>query len=282
MQHFKLPLFVLFASVSMTGFAQQTKIELLKGQKYQVETNTKMNTSADVMGQVMENNTESKNTTVYEVLDAGSDDIKLQSTITKMLVNASMMGQNMAFDSDKKDNEGPVADVLSKMMNKAKTIKLDTKGSITKQDAPAEEEGQASMIGMGTSGNETATELFIPALIGRELKAGDSFTDISAVKKEKYSSRDSGTYKITAVENGVASISYTGTQVISMVMEQMGMEMNSNSNNVVKTELQVNSNTGMVMAKASVTESATTIEAGGMTIPATGKTIVTVKITQAM
>jgi hypothetical protein len=256
--------------------AQQTKIDVQKGQKYMVETTTKLTTSAEVMGQTMENNTDSKSTTVYEILAAGQDGVNLQSTITKMQVNASMMGQNMTYDSDKKDNEGPIADVLSKVVNKSKGISIDTKGTITKQDAAADG-GPTSMMGVG-GGNEVATELFIPALIGKELKTGDSFTDLGTVKKEKYDSRDSGTYKITAIENGVASISYTGTQVIAMTMEQMGMEMTSNSNNIVRTELQVDVKTGLVLAKASVIESTSSIDAGGMTIPATGKTIVTTKI----
>jgi hypothetical protein len=128
----------------------------------------------------------------------------------------------------------------------------------------------------------TTTELFIPALIGKELKQGDSITDIVTSNKEKFSNRDSGTYKITAVENGVASISYVGTQFTNAVMEQMGMEMTSTSNNKVMTEMQVDIMTGLVLMKASVTDTATSIEAGGMTIPATGKTITTVKITPVL
>jgi hypothetical protein len=211
----------------------------------------------------------------------GPEEIKLESIITKMLVNASMMGQNMTFDSDKKDNEGPMADVLSKMMNKAKGIKLDNKGTITKQDA-AKDDGQGAMMTGGASGNETAIELFIPALIGKEFKVGDSFTDIGNIKKEKYNSADTGIYKITAIENGVASISYSGTQVVSQVMEQMGMEMTSNSNNIVNTELQLDIKTGMVLAKATIVKSIVSIDAGGMTIPATGKTVTTINISPAM
>ncbi len=279
MQKFMFTSLAVLAVGTFSVAAQQTKIDVQKGQKYMVETTTKLTNSAEVMGQTMETNSDSKSTTVYEILGAGQDGINLQSTITKMLANVSMMGQSMSFDSDKKDNEGPIADVLSKMVNKAKALTLDTKGTITKQDA-TEDGMQASMMGAG-GGNEAYTELFIPALIGKELKTGDSYSDVGTVKKEKYDSRDSGTYKITAIENGVASVSYTGTQVVSMVMEQMGMEMTNNSNNIVKSELQVDVKTGLVLAKASVVESTSNIEAGGMQIPATGKTITTIKVSPA-
>ncbi|MGB5028745.1 MAG: DUF6263 family protein [Chitinophagaceae bacterium] len=121
----------------------------------------------------------------------------------------------------------------------------------------------------------------MPSIIGKELKAGDSINDIASQTKEKYSSRDSGTYRITKIENGVASITYTGTQYITTVMEQMGMEMNMIINSTVKTELQVDMKTGIVLLKSSELDTNTTVDAGGMTIPATGKTTTTIKITPA-
>jgi Family of unknown function (DUF6263) len=277
MQFIKTGLLAISLTGAVSSMAQPVKIGVMTGQKYKVETTTKVNSSAEVMGQTMENNIDSKNTTLYEIKGAGQDGIALQATITNMAVTANAMGQEMSFDSDKKDNSGPMADMLTTKINKAKSITLDTKGSITKQDAE-EESSQAAMMGLGDA-NSTTVELFLPALVGRDLKAGDSFTDVGSVKKEKFSSRDSGTYKITAIENGVASISYTGTQVVNSTMEQMGMEMTNNSNNIVKTELQVDVNTGLILLKASVIESTVSIEAAGMTIPASGKTTVTSKIT---
>jgi hypothetical protein len=276
MQQFKLPAFLIASLFSVTSFAQQTKIEVQRGQKFNIETSSKVNSVAEVMGQSMENNSDVKTTSLIDISASGQDGVVLKSTVIKMLVEASAMGQTMNFDSEKKNNEGMLADALNKVVNKPRNIILDTKGTIVKQDETEEGPG---MIGAGATGNETTTELFIPALIGRELKVGDSFTDIGIVKKEKYDSRDSGTYKVTAIENGIASISYTGTQVLTMEMEQMGMEMINTSTNVVKIELQMDINTGLVLAKASVIEATVSIEAGGMTIPATGKTITTVKIT---
>ncbi len=277
MQLFKLPAFIVFILLTTNSFAQSTKIEVKKGQKYQVETTTKLTSIAEMMGQSMENNTDSKITTVYEVLDVDPTETKLESKITKMVLTASNMGQEMSYDSDKKDNEGPLSDLMSKQINKPKTVKLNSKGMITKQDAP--EEVMPPILG-GVNGNESAIDLFVPALIGLELKIGESYPDVSEVKTEKHSSRDSGTYKVTAITNGVASVSYTGTQVVSTQMEQMGMEMTTNINNSVAHELQVDIKNGRVLVKASVTESNITIEAGGMTIPAKGKTIVTTAITQ--
>jgi hypothetical protein len=277
MQHVKFPAFIIALCFSFNSLAQQTKIDVQTGQKFKVETSTAVSTSAEVMGQTMENNTDTKNTTMYEVKGAGQDGVALQATIIKLLVSATAMGQSMSFDSDKKDNEGPMADALAPTVNKTKNIILDTKGAIVKQDEDAS--AGAAISAMSAITSAFTTELFLPSLIGRELTAGTSFNDVVNNKSEKYNNRDSGTYTITAVENGIASISYTGTGVTSTVMEQMGMEMTSNSINLVKIEMQVDVKTGLVLAKATVIEMNISVDAGGMTIPATGKTITTVNVT---
>ncbi len=263
----------------ITGFSQPTKIDIQKGQKYQVETTNKTTSSAEVMGQTMETLIDSKSITLVEVMNNNPDGTDLQATATKVLLTSSMMGQDMSFDSDKQDNEGPMAEGLSKLLNKPRAISIDSKGTITKQEII-----ESDMQGMLTGNNaelSKTTELFIPSIIGKELKAGDSINDIASQTKEKYSSRDSGTYRITKIENGVASITYTGTQYITTVMEQMGMEMNMIINSTVKTELQVDMKTGIVLLKSSELDTNTTVDAGGMTIPATGKTTTTIKITPA-
>jgi hypothetical protein len=267
---------MLFIFSSFTAFAQQTKISLQKGQKYQVETTTKLTNTVEAMGQSMENNMDSKSTTLYEIMDAGADNFDLKSTITKLVATGSMMRQETSFDSDKKDNEGPLTETFSKSINKPRGISLNAKGAVTKNEG----DDMGGPMGVLVS-NMFTTELFIPALIGKELKTGDSFTDTSSSSRDKYSSRDSGTYTVKEVENGVANISYSGTQLINAVMEQMGMEMTSTIKNKIATEMQVDIKTGMVLIKATVNDSEATIDAGGMTIPSTGKVITTVKVSPA-
>jgi hypothetical protein len=274
MQKFRFLSLALLAA-SLTATAQTTKIDVQKGQKYKVENTTTMSSSAEVMGQTMENNTDSKTITLFEIMTTGQEGIHLQSTVTKITITASAMGQEMSYDSDKTDNTGPLAEVVGATLNKPNLLQLNDKGVITKQD----QEGnnvQSAMTGGNTA--TVTTDLFIPALIGKELKVGDSFTDTFSVKREKYDSRDSGMYTVKAIDNGLATISYTGTQVVNAAMEQMGMEMNTYSNNSVKSDLYVDIKTGLVLLKSSVIESNTTVDAAGMSIPTTGKTIINVKV----
>ena len=89
-----------------TGFSQPTKIDIQKGQKYQVETTNKTTSSAEVMGQTMETLIDSKSISLIEVMNNNPEGTDLQATATKVLLTSSMMGQDMSFDSDKQDNEG--------------------------------------------------------------------------------------------------------------------------------------------------------------------------------
>lgn len=254
-----------------------TSIQVIAGQKFRVETTIKLTSAAETMGQTMETNADTKNTVQYEVISAGSDAIELKKTLTKLKVNTSMMGQEMNYDSEKDDNPEMLKGMFDNLVNKAEGITIDNLGKITAQEESAAASNPV-MAMSGVTSNTASTELFIPDLLGKELKTGDSISSVSETKVDRFLSKDSGTYKIHTVENGIASISYTGTQQITAVMEQMGMEMNSVSNNIVKSELQVDIKTGLVIAKATVTDTNTTIDVMGMQIPSTGKVISTTTV----
>ncbi len=271
-------LFLFLSSVSI--YAQQIKIDVQKGNKFIVETTTTTTSSAQVMGQTMENNADSKSTTLYEVLAVKSDGYDLQSTLTKTKMDLSMMGQSMNFDSDKKDNKGPLAKELNNLINKVRGISINNKGEIIRQDK--NEASSLNMLQPNSIENQIATEIFIPALLNKELKAGTRFADSSNLITEKQSSKDSGTYTITGINNGIANITYSGNQLTTGVMEQMGMEMKTNSKNTVTKEMWVDVKTGIVLMQTSTVDAATNIDAGGMVIPSTIKTITTINITRSV
>ncbi|MBK6936796.1 MAG: hypothetical protein IPH18_07810 [Chitinophagaceae bacterium] len=54
--------------------------------------------------------------------------------------------------------------------------------------------------------------------------------------------------------------------------------MNTTGNNIVKSELQVDIKTGLVLAKATVTEMNTIVEVMGMEIPTTGRSFSTTTV----
>lgn len=282
---------IIFSSIALLAFstfmasAQQTTaavspsndLGLKAGQKYGIETTSKVNSSAEAMGQKIENNVDVTTTTVYEVVSTADGGATLKATKTKIKTVAAIMGQEMEYDSEKNDNSGPMAEAIQGSLNKPRKVVIDNKGNITEQD---EDTGGAmnAAIGMASAGPAKVIDMYIPILMGRELKVGDIIDDAINNTAEKYQSKESGSYKITAVENGIISISYSGTQEINATIEQMGMEMTTTSNNTVKSELQIDQRTRMVLIKATAIDGNMSIDAGGMTIPATNKTTVTIKV----
>jgi hypothetical protein len=107
---------------------------------------SKSNSLADMMGQQMESITNNDNTTQYLVNDVFADSIQLQSTITKLKSYSSFMGQEMNYDSEKKDNKGELADMLGAAVNKPQNLIIDANGKIIRQDAVEE---AASGLGIG-------------------------------------------------------------------------------------------------------------------------------------
>jgi hypothetical protein len=272
----RLSFLFLFGSLSMGAFAQQSKIVVKKGEKYQVVSESKTTSVAEAMGQSIESSNNSTTTTVYEVKDVESSEIKLESMITKLKNTVEAMGQTMEFDSDKTDNSGPGAEEMAKSVNKVNAVKLDSKGTVTKQDAPeATMPGAASLVG-----NSAHIDLFIPELTGVNLKVGATFPESNETKGEKMSSKGSGTYTITAIDNGVATVDYVGTVVVDAMIEQMDQEMNMKGNNSVKTAIKFDVASGRVLSKSSTIDSDMTIEIMGMSLPTKATTTTTVTITK--
>jgi hypothetical protein len=268
--------FILIGGLLSANAFAQVKITVQKGQKYQVESSIKLTSVAEAMGQSMESSSDTKITTLYEVKDVENAEIKMESTITKIKAESAAMGQSNSYDSDKPNNDGPLVEPLSAMLNKPKTIKLDNKGTITKADAPAATD--AALMALGAGNGDAKIELFIPALMDKDLRAGESYPDNVSAKTEKMSTTDSGFYKINSIENGIANISYTGTQRISGEMEQMGMAMNITSEGKVNMEIKLDTRTGLVISKNGTNDANMSIDVMGMTIPSTAKTTTNISV----
>ena len=283
-------LFILVLSVPYWLEAQIMKIVVQKGQKYLMETSTKMSSTNNIGGQTMETNFESKNISVYEVVGTGKNEVTFQETVTRIISKSLVTGIMKAettYDSDT-DKEGPTAKLFANRIGKSRKIIIDKNGEIIEQEKP---EKVDNPIGeWNWAGAMQATELFMPLFIGKEFKQGASFPFIDSsvieknstsfsINKETIDTRDSGTYIITGIENSIASISYSGTKVFSMIMNMMGKPMNSISKSIARSELQVDINTGIVMSKTTVEEATLYSGIKDKLTTSTSKSTSTVKVT---
>jgi hypothetical protein len=251
-------------------YAQKVKLSLVKGNKYEVSTKTQVNSTFNVMGQDMENNVDNTTIQTVEVKDTRGNETDLISITTKLLANMQAMGQDMSYDSDKKDNSGPLSETMDKIIGKIKNITIDASGRIIKEDKDDTETAFGSM-----SGNETGNGIALlqQAFIGKEMKIGASWSDSVVNNSDKMTSTTVGIYTISSVnkETQTATIVFAGKQTSSGTIEQMGQEMAMTTSSKVDSQFEVDINTGLIRQSSSTSNGSSTIDAAGMSIPVTIK-----------
>ena len=77
------------------------KIALNKGQQLEQQSHVKVTMTQEAMGQSMEIKMEGDITNLVEIKNAASNSFDVASTLKKVLMNMSAMGQDVKFDSDK-------------------------------------------------------------------------------------------------------------------------------------------------------------------------------------
>lgn len=268
----KITLFASAFFIVAAGFCQHSgNLVLTKGQKYVVENKINAVSTQEVAGQSMESNatiTTSNNFIVNTVKDGNYN---ITNTITKITTAMSAMGQNMNFDSDKKeDMDGEMGSNMKQMINQPKNVVVDKKGNIVsvvsdtaKKDSAA---GMMStMLGqfMGdpqkTGYGLTETFMVIPS----NAKPGLSWTDSSLENGVKRST----IYTIKDIQAGEATIDISGTIDSDVKMQMQGMDISSKTNGKVTGQEIVDVKTGVIKQKTTNLETSGSMQTMGQDIP---------------
>jgi Family of unknown function (DUF6263) len=268
-------LIIALAFLPVFANAQTIKLNLAKDTKYEVCTTTKVSSVATLMGQEMATNIDNNTVETIQVKEKRAGETDLVSTISKITMNMEGMGQTTTYDSDKADNTGVGTDMLDKMKGRVKNITVDAGGKIIRQDNTEEIAG-ASMLGISNEAVSFIQNIFI----GREIKAGVTWYDSATIAADKLTTFTAGTYTIQAVNAATVTITFKGTQTSSGTMEQMGMEMATTSSSKVTSQFEIEIATGLIKQSTQTTDGTMNIEAGGMSIPASTKTTVTMTTKQ--
>lgn len=249
------------------SYAQNVKLVLNKGQKYEVSTTSKVNSVASVMGQEMESTANTLTVELIEVKDTRAAETDLVSTVTRLSVSSSAMGQEMNYDSDKKDNSGPGTEEMAKQVNKPRNITINDNGKILKEEKNEAAAGMMMMSGGGGNG----LAFFREALIGKNLKTGESWADSTVNNTDKMKTTTVGTFTVKSIENNIATVTFAGTASSAGTMEQMGQEMEMKATNKINSESKVNLANGTIIENTTNVDGTATVEAMGMSIPVTIK-----------
>lgn len=268
----------IFMTIASTSFAQKVALKLNTGQKLKVITNTETKSTMSAMGQEMETNLVSKSTTQVVVLSNENSTYQIGQTLIGLQTNMQAMGQDMSYDSEKKDNDEKIAESLDKVMNKEKKVTINSIGKIIKQESIGEQEEASMSMMTGLASNGDAVVILMKSLLGQDMKVGNSWIDDSENTAGQTKTKNNLTFSVTNIESDVATIDYSGTTTSEGTMEQMGQEMAITSSNKVTGNVSVNIKNGILIAHLVNISSTGNMEVAGMTIPNNTITKITSKV----
>jgi hypothetical protein len=245
----------------------QPGINVRVGQKFSVVTESMISTSADMLPQALEQNIGT--TSVYEVVAVGPDSITLRGTLSRVRMSSSTLGQEMSYDSSRKEDLGNELDkVFRPGLEKVRTVTISRSGKVTSQDeawkgAPGDPFAETDRIG-----------LFEPELTMPELKAG------VAVRYSGNLTTRSGSYTVSSVNGGTASVSYAGTGKGEFNTTVEGLGLAGQSNFSEHSDLQIDTATRLVLSRETVEDGSMNVVAAGTPVPGKMKITISQKTTR--
>lgn len=265
----KITLFLATALCIATTYAQNS-LNLQKGKKYLVENKVTTSSNTEMQGQSMESNIDI--TTLYnmEINDVSATNINLNNTITKILMSMNMMGQDINFDSDKKDDlDGPIGSQFKDYIKKPLTVKMDKSGEIIvdkKEDAKADMNPMMVQAFGDMEAQGYGAKLAFQPLPGN-LKVGGKWT--TNVKTSNGNTTTNFTVK--SIAGDLATLDLDGVVIVELKMEQQGMEITTKSKGKLTGSEIVNIKTGVIQSNTTLISSDGTLEVMGQEIPTTSK-----------
>ena len=277
-----LPAVCLF---TISGVAQTAtgKLLLNKGQKIQIDNSIKSVINQEMMGQKMEIVIDANLVHKLEVKDKKDKSYLLSSTLTKLSTNGTAMGQEMKFDSDKKEDlETETGKALKDQLNVSKDVELDESAAVIKgiknvEKTPAAGGQLMDMVNNVTGGagddSNGANAAFDVIPAGK--KTGDNWSD-STITDDIKTYRN---YTIKEIKGNIATVVLTGTQSTKKKVEQQGMEINVSMDAKLCGEGLVDMCPGLLQQRTTVMDGTGSAEVMGQSIPVTTKvtTVTTVK-----
>jgi hypothetical protein len=222
--------------------------------------------SMEVMGQNLDN--ESTLTSAVEVKDVNAEGYLFFNTVKRMTIKGSGMGQDMSFDSDKKeDMDGQMGQALKDHIGVAQEIQVNRQGKVTgTKDSSDKKAGGGMADMMSVTGDLTKGQPY-PILIqlpAKNVKPGDTWTDSSGTVA---TIKTVTIYTLKSINADGALVSFTGTLAKSGTIEQNGMEIQMDMTGITKGESTYEMGSGLLKTTTSSSDIKGTLGIMGQNAP---------------
>ena len=267
----KITLFTIAVTfISMGLFAQDNRsLNLKKGQKYVVENKISTKSSTEMQGQSMEANADITSTYNIEVKEVVADNYNLTNTVTAVKMNMTQMGQEMNFDSEKKEDiDGPIGSALKDYIKQPKEVVIDKSGKIISQKT--DEKADSTNMIAKQLGNFEATgygaDMAFESL-PPNAKAGSTWTS----KKDNAGISKTTNYTVKSINGNLATLSLSGDITSDTKMENQGMEITTKTTGKFSGEEIVDITTGVIQSNTSTVDASGIIGVMGQELPTSSK-----------
>ncbi|MDB5231729.1 MAG: hypothetical protein JWN76_2534 [Chitinophagaceae bacterium] len=269
MKVFLVSLAVCVSAVTIS-FGQSVKknIQLSKGQQFEQKSETTLTMSQEMMGQKIDVKTKTTNTNLIEIKDVSDNGYSVASTLKRVQMNMSNMGQEMTFDSDKPaDMNGELAEGFKDQIGKTSVVVVDKNGIVKEVQNPDTKDAEemnaiAEQVGKSLS--------FLSNFPAAGVNSGASWTDSASLAGGKTVS----TYTLQSVHGNNAVVNIISSGDMNREMERQGMTMKMKLKNNVTGNYTVDLLTGIISSSSINTKSNGTMEMMGQSIPLSMETIV--------
>ena len=250
------------------------KVVLTKGEQLERVAAMKMNFGMEMMGQTVDMKMDNTTTSLVEVKNASAQSFDLSSTVKRVVMNMNSMGQDMNYDSDKKDQEAnEMTKKLGEMVGKTANLTIDSKGYITASDDTSKTAEKAEGF-MGMAGNlaNTANKVgasydMVANFPNKGVKAGDSWVDSTVSPQGKTAT----SYTVLDVKGGEATVGMDGTVTQSGETENNGMTINLTITGKSKGQYTMDVATGVIKKRMVILDATGTMDMMGQSVPFTMK-----------
>jgi Family of unknown function (DUF6263) len=251
--------------------ANAQKIAVTKGQKLETLSTSKM--TMEVMGQNIDNETSA--TSEIEVKAINDKGFVFGNTLKHMLIKGSAMGQDINFDSDKKeDMDGQMGQALQSRIGIEKEITVDRQGKVsdTKDTAAKPAGGMGDLMNLTGDFSKGQPYPVLIQLPGKTIKPGDSWTDSTGTVETL---KTVTTYTLKAINSDGAAVSFIGTIARSGIIEQQGMQIQMDITGTIKGDAVYETATGLLKRNDTSAEIKGTMGVMGQNAPIAMKMTVT-------
>jgi hypothetical protein len=264
-------LLLMVITVTALSAIQAQKIAVTKGQKLESTLTTAI--TMDVMGQNIETSTTL--VSLVEVKEVNAKGSTMANTITRMLIKSNAMGQDINFDSDKKEDlDGQMGQAVKGKIGASQEVVVDQNGKVVelKDTTKKAAGGMGDMMNMS---GELAKGQAYPMLLqlpGRPVKAGDNWTDSAGTAATMKTVTN---YSIKSITAEGVMVSYTGTFIKNGTVEQNGMEMQLDMSGKIKGDASYETGTGLLKKNDAVMDVSGSINVMGQNAPIAMKATIT-------